>query len=108
MSKANGALHDAQDLDLEDENAITAMRAIVAEGKKGKGSGYKARKKAEKKIRATISGASLAETGRTKQFNVKVLPSVHRAAMDAAADEGITVSEWMEKLISQHLGLEVL
>jgi predicted HicB family RNase H-like nuclease len=71
------------------------------------GRGYKARKKTEKKIRATATGRSLAETGRTKQFNFKALPEVHRAVTEAAEGEGITISEWMEKIISQALNLEI-
>src|SRR6516164_1986440 len=63
------------------------------------GRGYKTRKKTEKKIRATASGRSLAETGRTKQFNFKALPFVHEKVAEAAAMEGITVSEWMEKTL---------
>ena len=71
------------------------------------GRGYKARKKTEKKIRATATGRSLAETGRTKQFNFKALPIVHEKVTEAAAGEGITVSEWMEKTLIQVLNLEI-
>ena len=70
------------------------------------GRGRQTRKKVEKKIRGTITGGSLTETGRTKQFNIKSLPVVHQAVVEAAAQEGITMSEWMEKLLIQHLGLE--
>jgi len=75
--------------------------------KESGGRGYKTRKKTEKKIRATATGRSLAETGRTKQFNFKALPEVHRAVTEAAEGEGITISEWMEKIISQALNLEI-
>ena len=71
------------------------------------GRGYKARKKTEKKIRATATGRSLAETGRTKQFNFKALPEVHRAVTEAAEMDGITISEWMEKTVAQVLNLEI-
>jgi len=71
------------------------------------GRGYKARKKTEKKIRATATGRSLAETGRTKQFNFKALPVVHSAVTEVAAVEGITISEWMERIIAQALNLEI-
>jgi hypothetical protein len=71
------------------------------------GRGYKARKKTEKKIRATASGRSLAETGRTKQFNFKALDIVHKAVSEAAVGEGITISEWMEKTLIQVLNLEI-
>ena len=75
--------------------------------KESGGRGYKARKKTEKKIRATATGRSLAETGRTKQFNFKALPVVHNAVTEVAAGEGITISEWMEKNLAQVLNLEI-
>jgi hypothetical protein len=105
MTQANGVLSGAHGFDPESADALSSIRAML-DKEKGNGRGYKARKKAEKKIRATVSGGSLTETGRTKQFNFKALPQVHRAVMEAAAEEGITVSEWLEKLLLQHLGME--
>ena len=103
----------AVDVDFEAPDAWVRMAQKFSAqedgGRKRKagGGGYKTRKKAEKKVRSTVGGRSLAETGRTKQFNFKAHPVVHKAAMDAAADEGITVSEWMETLIAKALNLEI-
>ena len=96
---------DAEDVSYDAQEDWT--KAYEKLRKQTGGKGYKARKKTEKKIRATATGRSLAETGRTKQFNFKALPVVHNAVADAAAGEGITISEWMEKTLIQFLNLEI-
>lgn len=96
-------MSDVDSTDHEDPYAWSKAMNNWASPRKGRG--RESRKKAEKRVRGTINGGSLTETGRTKQFNFKALPVVHQAVTDAAALEGITMSEWMEKLLIQHLGL---
>jgi hypothetical protein len=92
-------------IDIDD--AAAWGKALETLRSKGGGRGYKARKKTEKKIRATATGLSLANMGRNKQFNFKALDVVHKAVSEAAAGEGITISEWMEKTLIQVLDLEI-
>ena len=96
---------DAEDISYDAQEDWT--KAYETLKQRGRGGGYKARRKAEKKIRATATGRSLAETGRTEQFNFKALPVVHNAVTEVAAGEGITISEWMEKVLAQVLNLEI-
>jgi hypothetical protein len=101
------ALDGAESLDFDGEDAWEKALAALRGPKGGGSRGYKARKKTEKKIRATATGLSLANMGRNKQFNFKALDVVHKAVSEAAADEGITISEWMEKTIIQVLNLDI-
>ena len=95
----------AEDISYDSQDDWT--KAYETLKQQGRGGGYKARRKTEKKIRATATGRSLAETGRTKQFNFKALPVVHNAVTEVAAGEEITISEWMEKTLAQVLNLEI-
>jgi len=82
--------------DYEDELAFVNSRKIFA-GKVKRGT--KARKDREKAIRKAVDGRSLTATGRVIQFNFKCTPDVKALALEAAKEEGITIAEWLERLI---------
>jgi hypothetical protein len=92
-------------IDLDDPHSWEKARAVLRAKKIG--SGPKTRQKREKKIRATVDGRSLAVSGRVKQFNFKALEQVHTAVSEAAAFEGITIAEWMEKTLIQVLNIDI-
>jgi hypothetical protein len=92
----------AEDFDFEDPDAMAKARAKLRA--KGFNTGPKARKQQEKKIRSTVDGRTLRVTGRTTQFNFKCRDEIKRGVEAAAAQEGITKAEWLERVIEAALG----
>jgi hypothetical protein len=86
-----------EDFDFEDPDAMAKARAkLKAEGFNGT---PKARKVKEAKIRSAVDRRSLRATGRTEQFNFKAREGLKQRVADAAAQDGITMGEWLERLI---------
>lgn len=90
-------LADNSDFDFEDPDAMAKARAQLRA--KGFNPGPKARKKKEKQIRSAVDGRTLKVTGRTEQFNFKAREGLKRRVSEAAADEGVTIAEWMERAV---------
>jgi hypothetical protein len=84
-------------VEMEDPAAMNQARKKLA--KLGVAKGPAARKKREKKIRAAVDGRSLTATGRVIQFNFKCTLEIKGMAVAAAEAEGISIAEWMERLI---------
>lgn len=66
----------------------------------------KARRRQAERLKATVDGRSLRETGRTSQFNFKCKPEIKTAAQEMADERGLTIAEFMESLIEQARGDE--
>ena len=93
--------HRADDFDFEDPDAMAKAREKLRA--KGFSAGPKARKQKEKKIRAAVDARTLKVTGRTAQFNFKARADIKRSVAEAAAQEGLTIAEWMERAIEAAL-----
>ena len=48
-----------------------------------------------------MDGRTLKVTGRTEQFNFKAREGLKRRVSEAAAAEGVTIAEWMERAGAQ-------
>jgi hypothetical protein len=94
-------LADNSDFDFEDPEAMAKARAQLRA--KGFTLGPNARKKKEKQIRSAVDGRTLKVTGRTEQFNFKSREGLKRRVSEAAADEGVTIAEWMERAVEAAL-----
>ena len=88
-----------------DQDAMRdAMRALMS---KGFATPKKAvRKQREKKARSIVDGRTLKAKGRTEQLNVKVRPDIKQALADLVEGEGITIADWMERMLENALGLK--
>jgi HicB family len=51
-------------------------------------------------------GRRLRATGRTKQFNCKMRPELHKAILAAAHKAGIPVTAWIERAALAYMGVE--
>ena len=89
------------DFDFEDPDAMARAREQLRA--KGFRPGPKERKQKEKKIRAAVDGRSLRVTGRTEQFNFKAREGLKERVAQAAAGEGLSIAEWMERAIEAAL-----
>ncbi len=58
-----------------------------------------ARQDREKAIDNTIDGRSLRATGRNAQFNFRARPTLRDEAMTVAKAQGLSLAEFMEKII---------
>ena len=92
------------EIDFEDADAMARARARLRA--KGFSSSPRARRAREANVRGTVEGRSLRATGRTEQFNFKSKPAIKKAVQEAANKGGLTIAEWMENVLLQHLGIE--
>ncbi len=90
-----------KDFDFEDPDAMAKAREQLRA--KGFDLGPKARKKQESQIRSAVDRRTLKVTGRTEQFNFKAREGLKKSVSDAAATEGITIAEWMERAVETAL-----
>jgi hypothetical protein len=97
-------MDETPDIDFEDPDAMARARERLRA--KGFNSSPRARRARETKVRNTVDGRSLRATGRTEQFNFKSKPGIKRAVQEAANKSGLTIAEWMESVLVQHLGIE--
>ena len=97
---------------LEDGNAAAddsdamreAMRRLM--GNFSPASPQKAeRKQREKKARSLVDGRTLKAKGRTEQLNVKVRPDVKQALTALAEADGITITDWLERIVEEKRGV---
>ncbi len=58
----------------------------------------------EKKARALVDGRTLKAKGRTEQLNVKVRPDIKQALTALAGAEGITITDWLERIVVEKRG----
>ena len=65
-----------------------------------------ARKQREKQARSIVDGRSLRAKGRTEQLNVKVRPDIKQALADRVETEGITIADWLERMLETALRAE--
>ncbi len=63
------------------------------------------RKQREKKARALVDGRTLKAKGRTEQLNVKVRPDVKQALTALAEADGITITDWLERIVEEKRGV---
>lgn len=61
------------------------------------------RRERETAVAKSVDGRSLRATGRTEQFNFRAREGLKSRAARAAAAEGITLGEWMERAIEAAL-----
>jgi hypothetical protein len=87
--------------DYEDPNSLT--EAIARLRLKGTGLGPKARKQQEKKVRGAVDGRTLRTTGRNAQFNFKCREDIKKGVTEAAAADGLSIAEYLERLIEADL-----
>ena len=97
---------------IEDGNAAAeesdAMREAMARlmGDFSLASPKKAeRKQREKKARSLVDGRTLKAKGRTEQLNVKVRPDVKQALTALAEADGITITDWLERIVEEKRGV---
>jgi predicted HicB family RNase H-like nuclease len=65
------------------------------------------RDKMEKKMRIRPDdGRRARATGRTKQFNCKMKPDLHKAIVNAAHKAGVSVTVWIERAALAYMGSE--
>jgi hypothetical protein len=62
------------------------------------------RKQREKKARSLVDGRTLKAKGRTEQLNIKVRPDVKQALAALAGAEGITITDWLERIVEEKRG----
>lgn len=88
-----------------DHNAmLNAFAAIMKPS--GAPSPRKAERKArEKKVAKMVDGRTLRAKGRTVQINFKAKPSLREALDAKIAAEGITIADFMERMLEAALGL---
>ncbi len=63
------------------------------------------RKQREKKARSLVDGRTLKAKGRTEQLNVKVRPDVKQALTALAEADGITITDWLERIVEEKRGV---
>jgi hypothetical protein len=63
------------------------------------------RKAREKKARSVVDGRSLRAKGRTEQLNVKVRPDIKQALAVQIEAEGVTIADFMERMLEAALGM---
>jgi hypothetical protein len=62
------------------------------------------RKQREKKARSLVDGRTLKAKGRIEQLNVKVRPDIKQALTALAGAEGITITDWLERIVEEKRG----
>ncbi len=62
------------------------------------------RKQREKKARSLVDGRTLKAKGRTEQLNVKVRPDIKQALTALAGADGITITDWLERIVEEKRG----
>ncbi len=89
----------------EDSDAMReAMRRLM--GNFSPASPKKAeRKQREKKARSLVDGRTLKAKGRTEQLNVKVRPDIKQALAALAEADGITITDWLERIVEEKRGM---
>ncbi len=87
----------AEEFDFEDRDAMAKAREKLRA--KGFTPGPKERKQKEKRIRSAVDGRTLKGTGRSAQFNFKAREDIKQRVSQAAAAEGVSIAEWMERAI---------
>jgi len=63
------------------------------------------RKQREKKARSLVDGRTLKAKGRTEQLNIKVRPDIKQALAALAKGEGITITDWLERIVEEKRGM---
>jgi hypothetical protein len=63
------------------------------------------RKQREKKARSLVDGRTLKAKGRTEQLNIKVRPDIKQALAALAEAEGITITDWLERIVEEKRGM---
>ena len=63
------------------------------------------RKQREKKARSLVDGRTLKAKGRIEQLNVKVRPDIKQALTALAGAEGITITDWLERIVEEKRGM---
>jgi len=63
------------------------------------------RKQREKKARSLVDGRTLKAKGRTEQLNVKVRPDIKQALAALAEADGITITDWLERIVEEKRGM---
>ena len=92
MAAENERAHSMKD-------ARRATRAMSSAWGAMKESAAAARQDREKAIDNTIDGRSLRSTGRNAQFNFRARPNLRDEAMAVAKAQGLSLAEFMEKVI---------
>jgi hypothetical protein len=63
------------------------------------------RSRAERKMQVRADdGRRARRTGRTKQFNCKMKPDLHKAILAAAHKAGIPITQWIERAALAYMG----
>lgn len=63
------------------------------------------RKQREKKARSLVDGRTLKAKGRTEQLNVKVRPDIKQALAGLAEADGVTITDWLERVVEEKRGV---
>ncbi len=63
------------------------------------------RKQREKKARSLVDGRMLKAKGRTEQLNIKMRPDIKQALAALAEAEGITITDWLERIVEEKRGM---
>ena len=62
-----------------------------------------ARKQREKQVRSIVDGRSLRAKGRSAQVNIKVRPDIKQALAERVEAEGVTIADWLERMLETAL-----
>ena len=91
---------------MTDETPIFSMKDVKAKFGPLVDDKRKSRKQRQKVISKAADGRSSRATGRTEQFNFRSVPGLKERAQEAAAQNGMSLAEWMEIAVEAALAKE--
>ena len=85
---------------------VFPLKDVMAKFGKQLDGSRKTRKARQKAVMKAADGRSARATGRTEQFNFRSVPGLKARAQATAAQQGMTLSAWMEIAVEAALASE--